>query len=122
MIQIQWADRLLSSRQNVKLKVQRIVFRASDWAMVGPIVQRIADDAGIEIANEHATPTPGDFWLGCSPRLGWGEADPDTMGWACSVEVSLAISVLRAATYESRAAEIPNRFVAQPSRLLALHS
>ncbi len=97
MIQIQWQDRLLTTRRNVKLTVRRIVFRASDGPVVGAIVRSIADAAELETANEHAVPTPGDFWLGCSPRAGWGQADPDTIGCACSVEVSLALSVLRAA-------------------------
>ncbi|MCE9561364.1 MAG: hypothetical protein K8U57_04860 [Planctomycetes bacterium] len=95
MIQIQWQDRLLTPRRLVKLTVRRLVFRASDWPVGGSFVRNLAEQAGLEIADEYATPTPGDFWLGCSPRSGWGQADPDTIGWACSVEVVLALSILR---------------------------
>ncbi|WP_439629955.1 hypothetical protein [Gemmata sp.] len=120
MIQIQWQDRLLTARRNVSLGVRRIIFRSRDEATLGAAVQTIATAAGLDVANEHATPQPGDFWLGCSPRLGWGQLDPDLVGWACSVEVPLALSVLRAAAVQSRAESARERVEGRPGLLLAV--
>lgn len=119
VIQIQWQDRLLTVRRGAALSVRRIVFRSRDEATLGAAVQTIAAAAGLEVANEHAVPQPGDFWLGCSPRAGWGQTDPDAVGWACSVEVPLALSVLRAAAVQSRAEGARERLEARPAPLLA---
>ncbi|MBA4189994.1 MAG: hypothetical protein C0467_18570 [Planctomycetaceae bacterium] len=122
MIQIQWQDRLLTTERKVKLTVRRIVFRTSDGPVIVAIVRSIADAAELEMANEQATPQAGDFWLGCSPRLGWGQTDPDLIGWACSVEVSLALSVLRAAVQDLQTAARQRRFETQRHQLLAVGS
>ena len=120
MIQIQWQDRLLTAQRKVNLTVRRIVFRANDGPVIGAIVRSIADAAELEMANEQATPQAGDFWLGCSPRLGWGQTDPDRIGCACSVEVSLALSVLRAAVQDLQTAAQYRRSENQRHQLLAV--
>lgn len=120
VIQIQWQDRLLTARRTAKLSVRRIVFRAKDEAALGATVQAIAEAAGLDIGNENAIPQTGDFWLGCSPRLGWGQLDPDAVGWACSVEVPHALSVLRAAALQSRAEGARERVEAGSRARLAI--
>lgn|GEM_PF-5512185 len=98
MIRVNW--------QNEALAVRRLVVRRADWAPDSPVAA-LAARAGLLTADETATPTPGDFWLGCSPRSGWDCADPARVGWACFVEVPHALAVLRAASDRAPAAEPP---------------
>jgi len=81
--------------QNDSLAVCRLVFGRADGPALGASVRLLASRAGLLTADESATPTPGDFWLGCSPLAGWGTADPAAVGWVCFVEVPLALALLR---------------------------
>ncbi|QJX01146.1 hypothetical protein [Frigoriglobus tundricola] len=88
--------------QNASLVVRRLVFRRADWPTVGSPVHLLADRAGLLTADESAAPSPGDFWLGCQPLSGWG-ARPESVAWACAVEVPLALALLRVAADLERA-------------------
>jgi hypothetical protein len=86
VIRVHWQDETLW--------VRRLVFRPSDWRSAGVPVEQLAARAGLLIADESATPRAGDFWLGCSPLGGWGDADPAAVGWACFVDAPLAFALL----------------------------
>jgi hypothetical protein len=86
MIRITWQD--------ISFEVTRLIvseglgeaFRAA----LDPVVERF----GLVVADESAEPRPGDFWIGCSPRGGWQDADPGRTAWASGVEVREAIVCL----------------------------
>jgi hypothetical protein len=82
-----------------------LVFRRGHEFAFDAILDRLAARFHLEVTDDYADPRPGDFWIGCHPRAGWGDADPDRIGWVGLVEVPLAIGVLRrtAAEVEPRA-------------------
>lgn len=83
MVKIQWQD--------VSYQVSRIVVaddvREQYRNALIPVVERF----GLELANDCATPRAGDFWIGCSPQGGWGNADPFLTAWASSLEIRHAL-------------------------------
>jgi hypothetical protein len=95
VIQVNWQEQVLA--------VRRLVFRRGHERGFDAALDRLAARFGLEVTDDRTDPRPGDFWLGCHPRAGWGAADPERIGWASAVEVPLAVGVLlRAAGSEPR--------------------
>lgn len=89
MFQVHWQDQLLN--------VRRLVFRRGLEQAFDAVLDRLAERFHLDVADDRAEPLPGDFWIGCHPRGGWGNADPNLTGWASLIEAALAINVLRRA-------------------------
>ena len=87
MIQIIWQDQRLS--------VNRLVFRHGHETAFDATLDRLAARFRLELSDDLTEPRPGDFWLGCHPRTGWGSGNPERIGWASAVEVPLAVGVLK---------------------------
>ena len=87
MIRIDW--------QGQRLDVRRLVFRPGDGAALVATLTAAADRHHLEVADDRAEARPGDFWVGCHPRTGWGDADPERVGWASVVEVPVAVEALK---------------------------
>lgn len=87
MIRLTWDD--------IPLDVQRLVVRRDLPAFYLREVRRVALRHGLFVVSPEAMPQPGDFWLGCSPEKGWGDADPQTVGWANLFELETALEALR---------------------------
>lgn len=86
MIRIEWED--------ATLDVQRIAVRRDLPSAYQTRLRRIAVRHGLFIVSPAATPQPGDFWLGCTPDHGWGDADPQLVGWAGLFDLNKAFDVL----------------------------
>ncbi len=86
MIHVYWQDQWLD--------VQRLVFDRGQEAAFDAVLDRLARLFGLDVTDDRADPRPGDFWIGCHPRRGWGEADPAQIGWASLVESRAAVDVL----------------------------
>jgi hypothetical protein len=100
VIQINWQDQVL--------RVRRLVFRRDRERRCEAVLDGLAERFQLEVADDRAEPQPGDFWIGCHPRAGWGDSDPARIGWVSFVEVPLAVGVLeQAATFDSSAHEEP---------------
>ncbi len=89
MIQVYWQDQLLN--------VRRLVFRRGHERAFDASLDQLAKQFHLDAADDRAEPQPGDFWIGCHPRGGWGTADPNLTGWASLIEAPLAVGVLRRA-------------------------
>ena len=89
MIRVNWQDQVLN--------VRRLVFRRGNESSFDAVLDRLAAGFGLEVAADRAEPRPGDFWIGCHPVRGWGDADPARIGWASLVEVPLAVGILNRA-------------------------
>lgn len=81
---------------DVVLEVRRVVVgrdlpRAFQWAACG-----LAARLGLPVARPDAAPRPGDYWLGCSPDAGWGDADPAVVGWVGPLDIETGLARLRA--------------------------
>ncbi|QJW98940.1 hypothetical protein [Frigoriglobus tundricola] len=87
MIQVHWQDQLLD--------VRRLVFRRGFAPAFDAVLDRVAGLFHLDVADDRAEPLPGDFWIGCHPRGGWGNADPNLTGWASIIDAPAAVSVLR---------------------------
>ena len=88
MIRVNW--------QNEILAVRRIVLRTDSFADYRANLIPLSQRLGLELADDNSLPQPGDFWIGCHPVRGWGDADPALIGWACTVEVPVAVHALMA--------------------------
>ncbi len=86
MIHVNWQDQWLD--------VRRLVFRRGHEDTFDAALDRLAARFRLEVTDDGSDPRPGDFWIGCHPRSGWGDADPERIGWASLVEVPLALGVL----------------------------
>jgi hypothetical protein len=86
MIRLNWHDQ--------PLRVGRLVYRNESELTFGATLDRLAALLRLDVADDRAEPRPGDFWIGCHPRTGWGGADPEQIGWASLVDVPQAIGVL----------------------------
>jgi hypothetical protein len=86
MLRINW--------QEQPLEVGRLVIHRDQGDSYIRKLIELAARLQIEVADEHSNPSPGDFWVGCHPRAGWGDADPNLIGWASVVEVPLAVGIL----------------------------
>jgi hypothetical protein len=86
--------------QDTPLEVQRIVYRSDIPTYYRDQLQFIAADLSLLEAHEESDPQPGDFWIGCHPVVGWGDADPQRIGWASMIEVPLAVHALLSRTSE----------------------
>jgi len=88
MIRITW--------DNAPLDVQRLVVHPdlSPWYLAG--VRRLALRHGLFVVSPAARPQPGDFWLGCMPDDGWGDADPRHVGWAGLFDLEAGLEALEA--------------------------
>jgi hypothetical protein len=86
MIRIKWDD--------APLIVQRVVVRTDLSPRYQARLRRTAVRHGLFIVSPAATPQPGDFWLGCTPDGGWGDADPRTVGWAGVFDLDSALDAL----------------------------
>ena len=98
MIRLYWQDQILD--------VSRIVLRSNDRSAYEETLVDLAHRLRIDVGRDDTTPTPGDFWVGCHPRAGWGDADPSRIGWASLVEVPLAVGLFHLKAAE-RARAVP---------------
>lgn len=87
MLHIHW--------QNQRLQISRLVFRRESGSSFDGILDSLAARFRLQVADERAEPHPGDFWIGCLPRAGWGHVDTSLIGWASLLEVPLAVGLLR---------------------------
>jgi hypothetical protein len=87
VLQINWQEQWL--------QVRRLVFRRGGSLSFDAAIDSLAARFRLQVADDRAEPRPGDFWIGCHPRVGWGNADPNLIGWASMVEVPLALGLLR---------------------------
>jgi len=96
-IPITWNDEILL--------VERLVLPScSRHERYQAALHDLADRLHLETGDEYSKPMPGDFWVGCSPLVGWGGTDPGEVGWASFNEVPPAILRLLTAAnwYEQR--------------------
>jgi hypothetical protein len=94
VIHVYWQDQLLD--------VRRLVFRRGHEVTFDATLDQLASQFGLAVTDDGADPRPGDFWIGCHPRSGWGAADPERIGWASVVEVPLAVGVLNRTAGDQR--------------------
>ena len=87
MIHVSWQDQLLN--------VTRLIFQCGPGCTFGAVLERLASRLDLGTADDRTDPRPGDFWVGCHPRAGWGDADPELTGWASLVDVPLVVDLLR---------------------------
>jgi|SRR5690348_9242010 len=92
MIQIEW--------EHSSLDVQRLVVRRDLSPKYLGQLRKIAVRHGLFIVSPAATPQPGDFWLGCMPDDGWGDADPHLVGWVGLFDLETALTALNATADE----------------------
>jgi hypothetical protein len=92
MVRIEWDQR--------ERDVNRLVVRRGLPSDLLAEVRRVALAGGLFIVTSEATPQPGDFWIGCSPDNGWGEADPEMVAWAGVFDLEAALDTLWAASSE----------------------
>jgi hypothetical protein len=93
MLQVNW--------QGQRLDVSRLVFKCEQKNLYDTALARIAAHLHLEVADDRTEPWPGDFWIGCYPRAGWTSAEPERIGWAITLEVPLAVAVLKHAAIET---------------------
>ncbi len=87
MIRMNWQDE--------PLEINRLVFRRGLSRSLDAAIDSLVTRLRLESAGDETDPRPGDFWIGCHPRSGWGEADPRLIGWASVVEAPLAVGLLQ---------------------------
>ena len=87
MQRIQWREE--------DLLVDRLVLRKRDRSELESEALDLADDLGLDTADDTSSPRPGDFWIGCHPAAGWGDADPQRVGWVSYLELPVALFALR---------------------------
>ena len=87
MIRLTWENEVLDVRRVV---IRRDLPRAAERAVRG-----LAGRLGLAVARPDATPQSGDYWLGCSPDAGWGDADPGTVGWVSPFDIEAGLALLR---------------------------
>ena len=80
---------------NEYLSVQRVVIgrdlpSAFQWAIRG-----LAERLRLAVSPPETTPEPGDYWVGCSPDAGWGDADPHRVGWVSMLDIEAGLAALR---------------------------
>jgi hypothetical protein len=85
MVRLNW--------QGEELTVRRLVVRSADGP--GAAARAPAAAFGLATADDATDPRPGDFWIGCHPAGGWGDADPTRIGWVSGFEVPVALEALR---------------------------
>lgn len=88
MIRIHWDD--------APLDVQRLVVRRDLPPRYLSAVRRLALRHGLFVVTPAARPQPGDFWLGCAPDGGWGDADPRAVGRAGLFDLEAGLDALEA--------------------------
>lgn len=88
MVQLTWENEILHVRRIV---VRRDLPRSYRWA-----VRRIAEQLELPLVLPDVLPRAGDFWLGCSPDSGWGDADPSTVGWVSPFDIDVGLKLLSA--------------------------
>jgi hypothetical protein len=87
VIQVNW--------QGQQLDVRRLILRRGYRDSYETALLVLAEGLRLTVADDASDPQPGDFWIGCHPRAGWGGADPGRIGWASIVEVPIAVRLLR---------------------------
>ena len=100
MLRIHW--------QGQQLNVGRLVFRRNRDSYERSL-RDLATHLQLDVGDDSADPKPGDFWVGCHPRAGWGDADPELIGWASIVEVPLAVGLLNLNALNAVEEAIPKR-------------
>ncbi len=98
MIRIEWDDH--------SLDVQRLVVRRELSPTLLARLRRIAVRGGLFIVSPAAMPQAGDFWLGCTPDGGWGDADPCEVGWAGLFALEEAVGALTVSVDELNAVAV----------------
>jgi hypothetical protein len=88
MIRIHWQDE--------DVTVKRFILRHDNSDHYTTAIADLAQRNGVGLADDTTEPVPGDFWLGCHPVRGWGDADASQIGWASIVEVPVAVATLLA--------------------------
>lgn len=86
-MRIDWKDQWLA--------VARLLFESGDNGYYSRLLTAAARRVGLAVAEPTVEPRPGDFWIGCHPAGGWGDADPERVGWASFVEVPIAVAAVR---------------------------
>lgn len=89
MLRVHW--------QGQPFNVTRLVL-PRDHSSYSNTLRGLADRHGLPVSDDRTDPRPGDFWAGTYPERGWGNADPDLVGWASFIEVPLAVHQFEAAT------------------------
>ena len=87
MLRLNWKDQWLT--------VSRLVFDTQEQTHYTRQLQETARRDGLPVADPVTDPRPGDFWIGCHPVAGWGDADAELIGWASVVEVPIAVAAVR---------------------------
>ena len=91
MIRVTWDD--------APLDVQRLVVHRELPRRYLSAVRRLALRHGLFVVTSGARPQPGDFWLGCSPDGGWGDADPRAVGWVGVFDLEVGLAALGAGEF-----------------------
>ena len=79
-----------------QLQVRRLLIHSDTTPEFARRLAPIARRNSLDVGDETSVPQAGDFWVGCNPIGGWGDADPAQVGWASLVEVPVAIAQLQA--------------------------
>lgn len=89
MISVLWHSKIL--------QVARLVFRAGNLPEQEPL-KDWARSSGLNVADEHCRPEPGDLWLGCRPPIlsGHHRNMASMIGWTSLTEIPVAFLYLMA--------------------------
>jgi len=107
MLRIQW--------QGQHLDIDRLVFRQNRDSYERSLSD-LASHLRLDVGDDSVDPKPGDFWVGCHPRAGWGDTDPELIGWASVVEVPLAVGLLNLSAVKAVAEVSPIRINGEKAR------
>ena len=88
MVKVQWQD--------VIYQISRIVIADDVREHYQYALAPVAERYDLEISNDCTSPRTGDFWIGCSPKDGWENADPFLTAWASGLEIRHALFSLNA--------------------------
>ena len=92
MIRLNW--------QGESLDVQRLAVRPDLAPHLVRAIRRVAVRCGLFVVSPAAVPQAGDFWLGCMPDGGWGDSDPNEVGWAGWFDLEEAVEALEVSADE----------------------
>jgi hypothetical protein len=102
--------------QGQQLDIGRLIFQHNRDSYAKALSD-LATRLRLDVGDDSADPRPGDFWVGCHPRTGWGDADPELIGWASVVEVPLAVGLLNLNAINAVEEAIPIRIKDQNTQL-----
>lgn len=93
MVRLNW--------QGQHLTIDRLVFRQEHRDAYVKTLNELAVRLHLDLGDAAAEPRAGDFWIGCQPRSGWGNAEPELIGFASVIEVPLAVGLLKLSSLEA---------------------